>query len=116
MDTLSFDQLPATIAKIHSDVEFIKKFLTQIKVNQGEIATKWFSLPELCEYLPGKPSRPTIYGYVAANTIPFHKTPGSRRLRFKKSEIDAWLEQGSKKTISQIEDETDQYLQRKKLA
>jgi len=116
MDTLSFDQLPATVAKIHSDVEFIKKFLTQIKVDQAGVSTKWLSLPELCEYLPGKPARPTIYGYVAACSIPFHKTPGSRRLRFKKSEIDAWLEQGGKKTISQIDAEADQFLQRKKVS
>ena len=114
MDTFSFDQLPATVAKIHSDVEFIKKFLTQIKGSQVETPTKWFSLPELCEYLPGKPSRPTIYGYVAACSIPFHKSPGSRRLRFKKSEIDAWLEQGGNNTVSQVDAEADHFLKGRK--
>lgn len=116
MDTITFDQLPATVAKINSDVEFIKNILTQIKGAQAETPTKWFSLTELCEYLPGNPSKPTIYGYVSACSIPFHKTPGSRRLRFKKSEIDTWLEEGSNKTASQINSQVDEFLRTKKTA
>jgi predicted DNA-binding transcriptional regulator AlpA len=73
---------------------------------------RWFDLPELCDYLPDKPAKATVYGYVSANTIPCHK--GAKKLRFLKSEIDTWLKQGRKKTVAEIEQETDQYLSKKK--
>ena len=69
---------------------------------------QWFDLSELCEYLPDKPAKATLYGYVSANKIPHHK--GAKKLRFLKSEIDEWLKSGKRKTISEIKQETDNYL------
>jgi excisionase family DNA binding protein len=48
------------------------------------------------QYHPNKPSRPTVYGWVNAGTIPVHK--GGKYLRFLKSEIDNWLKEGKKET------------------
>ena len=73
---------------------------------------QWLNLPKLCEYLPDKPAKATVYGYVSANKIPCHK--GAKKLRFLKSEIDNWLKQGRKKTISEIEAEATRYLLNKK--
>lgn len=55
-------------------------------------STKWFDLKELCNYLPDKPSKLTVYGWVSSHSIPFHK--GTKKLRFLKSEIDNWLSNG----------------------
>jgi excisionase family DNA binding protein len=52
---------------------------------------KWFNMDEFCEYHPDKPSKATVYGWVNKKQIPLHK--GGKRLRFLKSEIDAWLKQ-----------------------
>lgn len=68
----------------------------------------WFDLNELCQYHPDKPSKPTVYGWVNAGAIPVHK--GGKKLRFLKSEIDAWLRQGRKKTISELNTEADTFL------
>ena len=60
---------------------------------------KWFNLKELCEYIPDRPSKPTVYGWVNSSKIPVHK--GGKKLRFLKSEIDAWLKEGTKKMLAE---------------
>lgn len=72
---------------------------------------RWLDLNELCIYHPDKPSKPTVYGWVNAGIIPVHK--GGKKLRFLKSEIDAFLKQGRKMTLAEISNETDSYLKMK---
>jgi len=55
---------------------------------------KWLNIKELCNYLPDKPSKATIYGWVHIKKIPYYKK--GKALFFKKSEIDRWLQEGSK--------------------
>ncbi len=62
---------------------------------------RWYNLNELCEYLPDRPAAATVYGWVHNAIIPHHKS--GKKLRFLKSEIDLWLKQGKKKTVSEIE-------------
>lgn len=73
---------------------------------------RWFSIDELCEYLPGKPAKATIYGKVHLREIP-HKKFG-KRLAFLKSEIDSWLNSKGRKTVSEIEAEATSYLGKRK--
>jgi excisionase family DNA binding protein len=72
---------------------------------------RWFDLNELCTYIPDKPSKPTVYGWVNAGSIPVHK--GGKKLRFLKSEIDSWLKQGRRKTLAEITSEAEANLKRK---
>jgi excisionase family DNA binding protein len=58
-------------------------------------------------------SRPTVYGLVHKNKIPYHKK--GKRLYFLKSEILAWLKSGKHQTKSEMEDRADAYLMRNKL-
>ena len=73
---------------------------------------RWLDLTELCDYLPDKPKKPTVYGWVHHRLIPVHK--GTKKLRFLKSEIDNWIKQGRKKTLAETTSEADQYLKSKK--
>jgi excisionase family DNA binding protein len=73
---------------------------------------KWLDLNKLVEYDPEKRSKPTFYGYIHNNTIPYHKR--GKKLIFLKSEIDEWLKSGRVKTNAEIEAEADQYLSTKK--
>ena len=88
----------------------IKKVLSTQQTEQPTDADRWFTLNELCQYHPDKPKKPTVYGWVnaGAGTIPVHKN--GKKLRFLKSEIDNWLKQGRKKTVAEIDIETDTYL------
>jgi excisionase family DNA binding protein len=60
-----------------------------------EPTDRWFNVNELCNYLPDRPAKQTIYGKVSNNEIPHYKD--TKKLRFLKSEIDEWLKQGKKK-------------------
>ena len=45
----------------------------------------------------------TIYGFTSKNEIPFFKR--SKILYFRKSELEAWINEGRKKTVNQIKAE-----------
>jgi excisionase family DNA binding protein len=83
----------------------------QVHSEQPTETDRWFDLNELCIYHPDKPSKPTVYGWVNAGTIPVHK--GGKKLRFLKSEIDNWLRQGKKKTLAETATEAENYLKKK---
>ena len=66
-----------------------------------EASDKHFTVPETAEYL--NLAIPTIYGLVSRREIPHQKK--GKRLYFLKSKIDEWLAEGSRKTITEIENE-----------
>ena len=84
----------------------------QVHNEQPTETDRWFDLNELCIYHPDKPSKSTVYGWVKSGFIPVHK--GGKKLRFLKSEIDAWLNQGRKKTHAELQEESIQFLKPKK--
>lgn len=53
-------------------------------------------------------SIPTIYGLVSKSEIPCMKK--GKRLYFSKDEITNWIKAGRKKTLAEIDAETDAYL------
>jgi excisionase family DNA binding protein len=72
----------------------------------------WFNLPELCSYHPEKPKKSTVYRWVRERKIPFHKR--GKKLAFLKSEIDENIKSGRVKTLSEIEQEAEDFLVNKK--
>jgi len=77
---------------------------------------EWFNIGELCKYLPDKPAKNTVYGWVSKRLIPYHKK--GKSLSFLKSEIDGWLKDGLRITASQmtkeIAEDTDSFLAKNK--
>ena len=63
-----------------------------MKGNAGTVSQEFFSIQNLSCYLDIKPK--TIYSLVEENRIPHYRV--GKLIRFKKSEIDAWME-GNKK-------------------
>lgn len=97
----------------------IERLLLDIKSDTKDSASpseadRWFDIEEVCLYLPSKPARATIYHKVHFNEIPFHKGTGEKKLRFLKSEIDTWLNQGKRKSNSEIRNEASNYIKSKK--
>jgi excisionase family DNA binding protein len=58
--------------------------------NRSEIAAGWMSSEQVCKYLHVKMD--WLYDHVSRNEIPHVKL--GRLLRFKRREIDAWIEEG----------------------
>jgi len=95
----------------------LRKIINSNKPNTPtEPTDRWFNVNELCNYLPDRPAKQTIYGKVSNNEIPHYKD--AKKLRFLKSEIDIWLKQGRKKTTIEVQEEiqkaTDTFLSKRK--
>jgi excisionase family DNA binding protein len=109
---LTLETLPKAFTLLSNEVSEIKRLLLAKDSEQQADTDRWLDLNELCLYIPDKPSKPTVYGWVNARTIPVHK--GGKKLRFLKSEIDNWLKQGRKKTMAELANEPDTYTPIKK--
>ena len=66
---------------------------------------KPLSIKEASEFLNLAPQ--TIYGFTSKNLIPFKKR--GKKLYFSKSDLVAWLHEGKRKTISEIEKIADDF-------
>ena len=75
-------------------------------------ADQWMNLKELCEYLPSHPAEQTVYGWTSCHQIPFHKR--GKRIMFLKSEIDAWLHDGKRKSQKELAEEAAQFINAKR--
>jgi len=118
MDKIIFSAIEITElqALIASTVEKVFHKINQGIIDKPADTERWMNLDELCQYHPDKPSKPTVYGWVHAGIIPFHK--GGKKLRFLKSDIERWLLQGRKQTTAEVDAqlsaERDTYLLTKK--
>lgn len=104
-ENLTFDQLPMAVVELTREVASLKELIDSklIATEDKNIGYQWLSIDELCNYLPDKPSKQTVYGWVNQRLIPYHKT--TKRLSFLKSEIDAWIANGRRKTAKELRDE-----------
>jgi hypothetical protein len=112
---ITFDFLPQAVSQLYNKVENIERLLLGQRTEPQPEQDTWFNIVELSNYLPDRPSVPTLYGRVHFKQIPFHKSPGQKKLRFLKSEIDEWLKEGRKKTFAETEAEANQYINKKGL-
>jgi hypothetical protein len=111
---LTLEMLPKAFSQLANEVSEIKKLLVEKSNKQPAETERWFNLSELCEYLPDKPAKSTVYGWTHTSAIPYHKQNGGKKIRFLKSEIDLFLKSGKKKTLLDLEAETDAILSNRK--
>lgn len=52
---------------------------------------EFLTIEQLQAYHPDHPSLQTVHRWKSLGYIPFYKDPATRRVKFKKSEIDAWI-------------------------
>jgi len=88
---ITFNDVPKILTELNKKVDF----LLSRSEPQKEDEDRYLTIEELCEYLPEKPARQTVYGWVCNRTIEFEKY--GKRLLFKKSTIDKWLANGRRK-------------------
>lgn len=69
-----FSFLNETLARIENKLgEIDCYFQKQVKNEPQSQTDHWFDLPALCHYIPDKPAKPTVYGWITRNEIPYHK-------------------------------------------
>lgn len=110
---ISFNDMPQALAYLISKVD---KLETLLNVSMSESycpeSDRWFNLQELCEYLPDRPARQTVYSWVGQRLIPYHKK--GKKLQFLKSEVDNWLKSDKRKSLAEIQTEAEQFILAKK--
>ena len=84
----------------------VKKALAEHQPPPPPETDRFFTVPELCAYLPGGAQPQTVYLGCSQRKIPFSKQ--GRRLIFLKSEIDLWLRSGRRKTFAEMQEEAKQ--------
>ena len=108
---ISFNDMPRALAYLIGKVERLESLLSATKSELPE-SDKWFNLQELCSYLPDKPARQTVYGWIGQKLIPYHKK--GKKLQFLKSEIDAWLIGDKHKSVSELQADAAAFVANKK--
>ena len=104
----SFDAMPQLMASSLGKLEALEQKFDALQSNNNVEADAWFSLQDLCNYLPNHPAEQTVYGWTSSRTIPFHKN--GKSIIFRKSEIDNWLMQTNRKSVNDIYDEARAYV------
>lgn len=104
-----FEEIVTRLERLENQLARIENFFSGVD-SQKTNHNNWFSLDELVEYLPTHPAKATVYGWVHGNIIPHNKK--GKRLFFKKSEIDEWLQSGRRKTSAEIARDASEYLRK----
>ena len=58
----SFDAMPQLMASILEKLETLEQKFDVLQSNNNVEADAWFSLQDLCNYLPNHPAEQTVYG------------------------------------------------------
>ena len=106
---LSFNELPQAVAALIEKVDALTELVkNRNDEDNAKEEDQWFNLEQLCAYLPDKPAKSTVYGWVSDNLIPYNKT--GKKLRFLKSKIDTWLQENAHRTSTEIQMEAMKHL------
>lgn len=85
---LTFNEIPEAMSFLIEKVKNLEELIRTAACSQPD-QNAWFNLEELCDYLPDRPAKQTVYGWVFQKKIPYHKK--GKKLQFLKCEIDEWL-------------------------
>ena len=107
MQEISFNEMPQALAYLINKVDKLETLLNVEQKAQQE-TDQWLNLNDLRKYHPDHPAKPTVYTWIGQRSIPYHKK--GKKLMFLKSEINAWLKEGRRKTTLEIQAEAEQFV------
>lgn len=97
MEPFNFDKLPEVVRQLFEKVENLEILLQKIQP-QNEAEHEFLNIQEAAEFL--KITVPALYTKVSRKEIPVSK-PG-KRLYFKRSELEEWINLGRRKTATEL--------------
>jgi excisionase family DNA binding protein len=82
--------------------EELLALLREIRGIVGAPAKAWLTPEQAAEFLGI--ARPTIYKWIGAGTVPFHRIPNSSLIRFKVEDLNKWIEDGGDRSSTAVDD------------
>lgn len=74
-EQISFNDLPTAMAALIEKVDELRTLIeSRNLVENTKEEDQWFNIEQLCAYLPDKPAKSTVYGWVSNSQIPYNKT------------------------------------------
>ncbi len=115
VNELSFNDMPAALAYLVDKIDRLETLLeSTASTAPVEKQPVWMTMAEFRAFHPEHPAPTTVYGWVRNGLIPHYKK--GKKLFFKRSEIEAWLNDGRQKTDSEYEAEATDYINRRRTA
>ncbi len=112
---ITYDTVPQALSYLIEKVEKLESLLeTTTPTAPVEKQAVWMTMAEFREFHPEHPAPTTVYGWVRNGLIPHYKK--GKKLFFKRSEIEAWLNDGRQKTDAEYEAEATDYINRRRTA
>lgn len=109
----NLEEMPQALNYLISKVETLEEKVNELSTKKdAPDSQEWMDIDDLRLYLPTHPAKQTIYGWVNENSIPYYKT--SKKLTFRKSEIDEWLKKGRRKCHEDLRKEAMEYIYNKR--
>ncbi|QCR24493.1 helix-turn-helix domain-containing protein [Pontibacter sp. SGAir0037] len=102
MEHFTFEQLPQALSLLHEKMNRIERLLVEQQPPPEKETLLNVSQAATFLHL----SVATLYTKVSCRDIPYSKR--GKRLYFRKSELEDWVRQGRKKTVSEIQQEAVQ--------
>ena len=94
--TISFENMPSALQELRQEIRALREMISSSPTSK--LPDEYFDLQGLIDYLPSHPSKSTVYGWTCNRTIPYIKQ--GKRIVFKRSEIDEWLNENKKRSFS----------------
>ncbi len=111
IDLITFDNLPEAVKHLIKDVEEIKNLLLNQSasrkpiINKGGADNDILNVEDVAKILDIE--KGTVYNLTHKRQIPYFKRGG--RIYFDRVEITEWIRSDRRKTVRQLQDETNQW-------
>jgi excisionase family DNA binding protein len=109
MKKISFEELPEAVGLMLEKLDHLERIFRSTNQPIEIQKEKLLSIEEAAEFLNLKV--PTIYSKVSRGELPVMKR--SKRLYFSRKELMNYLKEGARKSYSDIQNEAENYLNKK---
>ena len=111
MEKITFDNMPEALSEILKRIGNLETMVGNMNNHNcvPVVEEVRFNITELCDYLPTKPKKQTVYGWVSAKPPKIHYNKKGE-LYFIKSEIDAWLAEDGMSSGKDLMDQARAYV------
>jgi excisionase family DNA binding protein len=106
---ISFDNLPQAVAHLVNELETIKSLVEKSQRPHVKEQRIPIGIDEACKLI-GK-AKPTVYTLVRKRILPSYKN--GKKLYFFRNELLEWIENGRRKTLEEINEDSQSYFEQK---